>query len=295
MADPKTYHFKLPPYTGGPLAAPPNAPFPGVEHHLPFCTSDRTLRGDGRIRAFVIHATAGSSSSGAITTLFSHEASWHWMVPDEDEPEHGKLVWSCVPESRAAWHVRNSCSHPDVFNNSRNPNYWSIGVEMVNAQQGNDRFSDWQVEQAAALVRYAWSRYPDLVDVVSHAKMDPARRSDPGTVFPWERFRELVLAPTSPVALMATTPAEPLAGPIHIVGPSGEVIDCDPRFLDGVTVAEVRPLVEALGFRVEYDDGPPKRMNVLGGSAVRVTTGSKRGVTKRTPRGRGTSKRMRNR
>lgn len=293
MADPKTYHFKLPPYAGGPVAAPPNAPFPGIEHHLPFCTSARTLRSDGRIRAFVIHATDGSSSSGAITTLVSHQASWHWMVPDEDEPEHGKLVWSCVPESLAAWHVRNSCSHPDVFNNSRNPNYWSIGVEIVNAQV-NDPFSDWQVEQAAALVRYAWSRYPDLVDVVSHAKLDPTRRSDPGTAFPWDRFRDLVLAPAAPVALMATTPAEPLAGPIHIVGPSGEPIDCDPRLLDGVTVAEVRPLVEALGFRVEYDDGPPKRMRVVGGSTPRARSGGNRLAVKGT-RGLKTSKRKRNR
>jgi hypothetical protein len=294
MPDPKTYHFKLPSYTGGLVAAPPNARFPGVEQHLPSCTSDRTLRGDGRIRAFVIHATAGSSSRGAITTLFSHEASWHWMVPDEDEPEHGRLVWACVPESRAAWHVRNSCSHPDVFNNSRNPNYWSIGVEIVNAQ-GNDQFSDWQVEQAAALVRYAWSRYPDLVDVVSHAKLDPTRRSDPGTKFPWERFRDLVLAPAAPGGLMADTPAEPLAGPIHIVSPSGDTIDCDPRLLDGVTVAEVRPLVEALGFRVEYDDGPPKRMYVLGGSPPRSPSGSKPKTAKRKTRASATSKRTRNR
>ena len=294
MPDPQSYHFKLPPYTGGPLAAPPNAVFPGIEQHLPKCTSPRTLRGDGRIRAFVIHATAGSSSSGAITTLFSHQASWHWMVPDEDEPEHGRLVWSCVPESLAGWHVRNSCSHPDVFNNSRNPNYWSIGVEIVNAQ-GNDRFSDWQVQQTAALVRYAWSRYPDLVDVVSHAKLDPTRRSDPGAAFPWDRFRELVLTPAPPVALMAGTTAEPLAGLIHIVGPSGEPIDCDPRLLDGVTVAEVRPLVEALGFRVEYEAGPPKRMHILGGSPPGAVRGGSRKAAKRTAPARGTTKRKRGR
>ena len=72
------------------------------------------------------------------------------------------------------------------------------GVEIVNTQSAevSDPYSDWQVEQTAALVRYAWSKYPDLIDVVSHAKLDPARRVDPGSGFPWDRFRELVLAPS---------------------------------------------------------------------------------------------------
>jgi len=263
MASPTNFHFKLPPYQGAPLGAPVSAPFPGVDAHVGKCSSERTFRGDGKIRAIVIHATEGGSSSGAITRLFSHEASWHWLVPDEDEHEHESLVWRCVPESRAAWHVLNSCSHPDVFNNSRNTNYWSIGIEIVNSM-GADRFSDWQVEQTAALVRSAWSRYPDLVDVVSHAKLDPARRSDPGALFPWDRFRELVLSapPPLPRALVAAS-VEPRTDSIHVIGLSGERIDCDARFLDGVTVGEIGPLVEALGFGLEIDRGSPMRLRVV--------------------------------
>ena len=174
MADPRTYHFKLPRYTGPRLPEPPRAWYPGVEAHSPFCTSERTLHGDGRVRAFVIHATAGASSAGAMSVMAAHTASWHWLVPDENEAEHGQHVWACAPERRAAWHVRNDRSHPDVQHGARYVNYWSLGMELVNTQE-RDAFSEWQVAQAAALVRYAWSKYPDLVDVVSHAKLDPTR------------------------------------------------------------------------------------------------------------------------
>lgn len=255
MPDPQLYHFKLPKYQGPILPAPPSAGYPGVENHIESVTSSRKLRSDGQIKAFVIHATAGYSSYDAMSVLFSHRASWHWLIPDEDEQEHGKLIWRCIPEDLAAWHVRNDKSHVDVNNGSQYVNYWSLGVEIVNRQQ-NDKFSDWQLEQTAALVRYAWSKYPNLVDVVSHAKLDPARRTDPGSDFPWDRFREMVLAPASEVPIVAAS----LIDPVQIVAQNGDAIECDPRFLDGVTVAEVRPLVESLGFKVVYEDGPPRRM-----------------------------------
>lgn len=284
MSDPKTYHFRLPPYQGPPLSAPPNAVYPGIGPHVSACTSARAQHGDGRVRAFIIHATAGYSSSGAMSVLFEHKASWHWLVPDEDEPHHGQLVWRCVPETRAAWHVRNDRSHPDVNSGSRFVNYWSIGVEVVNSQKA-DAFSNWQVEQTAALVRHAWSRYPDLVDVVSHAKLDPSRRSDPGAAFPWERFRDLVLHPSPLARADVPETVAALAGPIHIIGPSGERIDCDSRLLDGVTIGEVRPLVESLGFRVAYEDGPPMTMYVhpKKGRQTRRTSGARK---KRLPRKR---------
>lgn len=292
MADPRTYHFRLPRYAGPRLPEPPNAWYPEVRKHSPLCTSERTARADGRVRAFVIHATAGASSAGAMSVmLHDHTASWHWLVPDESEPQHGQFVWACAPESRAAWHVRNDRSHPDVNGGARLVNYWSLGLEIVNTQQ-DDPFSDWQVEQAAALVRYAWSRYPELVDVVSHAKLDPARRNDPGPAFPWERFRDLVLAPVpamvaggalaglppdaramTPAAMAGTAPepsvlADGLRHPaVRLLGPDDTPIAADARILDGATVGELRPVLEALGFTVDYarDDGHDPVMRIAGG------------------------------
>jgi N-acetyl-anhydromuramyl-L-alanine amidase AmpD len=259
MANPKEYHFKLPAWNGPQLPEPPHAWYPGVQAVHASTTSDRTVHGDGDVHAFVIHATAGVSSRDAMTVMFGGKASWHWLVPDENEPEHGQKIWACAPEKRAAWHVKNTKSHPEVNGGARFVNYWSLGVEVVNAQ-GADSFSDWQVRMTADLVRYAWSKYPNLRDVVSHARLDPARRSDPGKLFPWDRFRKMVLEPVPQMQPLLSLAA---AGPLQILGPDGKKIDCDPHFDDGVTVAEARPLVEALGFTVEYDDGPPMTMRIL--------------------------------
>ena len=119
-------------------------------------------------------------------------ASFHWLVPDEYEDAHGRVVWVCAPEARAAWHVRSSCGHPDVNGGATRVNHWSLGIEIVNRQEGTDAFSAWQVDITAQIVRYCWAKYPNLRHVVSHARLDPDRRTDPGPSFPWGRLRQLV-------------------------------------------------------------------------------------------------------
>jgi hypothetical protein len=96
---------------------------------------------------------------------------------------------------------------------------------------------------------------------VSHAKLDPDRRTDPGKLFPWDSFRELVLAPTPVVPARAPM----VVDPIQVIDPNGQQIDCDPHLSDGVIVVEPRALIEKLGFRVEYIDGPPTTMRILRG------------------------------
>jgi N-acetylmuramoyl-L-alanine amidase len=295
MGDPLTYHFKLPsPFPGPELPEPPNSRFPGVLAHMSRVTADRTLRSDGNIRAFVIHATAGASSSGAMSVMFAHKASWHWLVPDENEGEHGRHVWSCANESRAAFHVRPDRSHPDVNSGSRNVNFWSLGVEVVNTQV-NDPFSDWQIEQTAALVRYAWSKYPTMRDVVSHAKLDPRRRTDPGENFDWERFKSLVLAPPNPRSLMPTTTESSLVAeePIRVISPRDELIEVNARLIEGVTMVEARPLLEALGYGVVHEEPMTLRITEAGGAAVSTAGGAKKAAgktskkaTKKAGRGR---------
>ena len=144
----------------------------------------------------VIHATAGGSSAGAVSVMTTGKASFHWLVPAEDEPQHGTLVWACAPEARAAWHVKNACSHYDVNGAVNKINHWSLGIEVVNSQI-DDPFSAWQIEAELRMVRYCWAKYPNLVHVVSHAKLDPTRRTDPGAAFPWHRFQHLVLSGTN--------------------------------------------------------------------------------------------------
>ena len=193
--DPTTFQFDLP-GEGRPAAIELKEKwYPGARSCWPKCTSAR--RGDPirQIEAIVIHATAGSSSDGAFSVMRDGRASFHWLTPDENEEAHGSHVWACAPERRAAWHVRNDCSHPEVCGGARRLNHRSLGVEIVNAQNEVDTFSEWQIQATADIVRYAWAKYPNLRHVVSHARLDPGRRSDPGSGFPWEEFKSRVLAP----------------------------------------------------------------------------------------------------
>lgn len=192
MEDPKKYHFILPKEGRPKDAFIPEAWYPGIQAFWGKSTNSRIFDPIFGIRAIIIHATAGSSSAGAVSVMRMGKVSFHWLVPDENEPQHGKIVWACAPEARAAKHVRDDKRHPDINKNANMVNRWSLGIEVVNTQVG-DPFSDWQVQVTAQIVRYCWAKYPNLVDVTSHAKLDPERRTDPGPLFPWERFKQLVL------------------------------------------------------------------------------------------------------
>ena len=195
MRDPKTFQFDLPANHRPTAALLEEKIHDQAWRWAPRATSERSGDPAQSVRVLVVHATAGSSTEGAVSVMGARRASFHWAVPDENEAAHEKFVWATAPERRAAWHVRYHCSHPDVCHGAKGLNQLSLGVEIVNAQSGGDRFSDWQVQATADIARYAWAKYPNLRHVVSHARLDPARRTDPGVNFPWEIFERLVLNP----------------------------------------------------------------------------------------------------
>jgi len=208
--NPTEYILELPSNKRPDDVSIPEKWYPGIKQYWDRSTTKRIYNPIDGIRAAVIHATAGSSSEGAVSVMMDGKASWHWLVPDENEEQHEKLVWACAPEALAAWHVRNSQKHPDVWNGSNKINHWSVGLEVVNAQKNYDDYSDWQIEVTAQIVRYCWAKYPNFKYVVSHAAMDPKRRTDPGVKFPWKHFEELVLSSKNDdtgLDALSTTPA----------------------------------------------------------------------------------------
>lgn len=192
-ANPQTFHFKLSNQDRPKFMIPiPEIWYPGVKDYWPKATTKRIYHPINGVKAVVIHATDGSNSSGAVSQIKLGVSSFHWLVPDENEEQHGKIIWACVPEALSAHHVRKDKFHPDVNDGMKRVNHWSLGIEIVNNQDLSDTFSDWQIKITAAIVRYCWAKYPNLSDVVSHAKLDPGRRSDPGVNFPWSLFESYV-------------------------------------------------------------------------------------------------------
>lgn len=198
MSNPSSFYFTLP-SNNRPNFAPLNE-----EVHLDFTwlTSNRarsrTRDVFNAIDTVVIHATAGFATQHAVDNWHERVASAHWIIPDEDEPQHGHFVWATVAEAKAAFHVRDSINVSEtVIGSGLNVNNRSLGIEVVNTQDVQnyrDPFSSWQVDMTARIVLYAWAKYPNLKHVISHAKLDPGRRADPGSQFPWETFKDAVLS-----------------------------------------------------------------------------------------------------
>ncbi len=216
--NPKVYHFELP--------RNDKTPFVPIkeEVHLAFqwLTRNRS-RSRGRdvfevIDTIVIHATAGYATQHVIDTWRSRKASAHWLVPDDNEPQHNNFVWATVAEAQAAYHVGAVDYEPHIGRGT-NVNNRSLGVEIVNTQDVQnytDPFSTWQVKAAAQIILYAWSKYPNMKHVISHAKLEPTRRSDLGSNFPWDNFKKLVLSHSAlgirdPLVNANYTPQKPIA------------------------------------------------------------------------------------
>lgn len=193
MGDPTKYHFEL--TAAQKPAFSPLAEKLHADYH--WLTANRTNRRSGdpiaSVDTVIIHGTDGHRTADAIAAWHDKKASAHWIVPDEDEAGHGQFAWATAAESKAAWHCRTT-PEASVLGGSAGTNSRSLGIEIVNRiTGGGDPYSDWQVTMTARIVLYAWAKYPHLRHVISHAKLDPTRRSDPGPSFPWDTFKTRVL------------------------------------------------------------------------------------------------------
>lgn len=194
MPNPETFYFALP-QNNRPAFVPLDEE---VHSDFSWLTANRS-RSRGQdvfqvIDTVVIHATAGWATQHAIDNWHVRAASAHWIVPDEDEPQHGHFVWATVAEAKAAYHV-GAPNNADL-GQGPNVNNRSLGIEIVNTQDVQnyqDPYSAWQVTMAARIVLYAWAKYPNLKHVISHARLDPNNRGDPGSQFPWASFKQQVL------------------------------------------------------------------------------------------------------
>ncbi len=132
----------------------------------------------------VVHYTGMENGETALARLRDPEAkvSSHYMI------ERDGRVFRLVAEARRAWHAGVS-----FWKGDRDVNARSIGIELVNPgeEHGYLIFPDAQVQALVALmddVRARWTI--DDADIVGHSDVAPARKIDPGPLFPWRRLAE---------------------------------------------------------------------------------------------------------
>jgi N-acetylmuramoyl-L-alanine amidase len=132
----------------------------------------------------VLHYTGMRNGPEALDRLRDPDAkvSAHYMVEEDGR------VFRLVPEERRAWHAGVS-----YWKGQRNINGVSIGVEIVNPghEFGYRPFKDAQIAAVIDLVADIRSRW--MIEdgmIVGHADVAPARKQDPGELFPWKRLAE---------------------------------------------------------------------------------------------------------
>jgi N-acetylmuramoyl-L-alanine amidase len=139
-------------------------------------------RGGATIDILVLHYTGMRSAEDALTRLCDPAAkvSAHYTI-DEDG-----TVYILVPEARRAWHAGVSC-----WAGARDINARSIGIELVNPghEFGYRAFPEAQISSLAALAKDILARHPiPAWRVLGHSDVAPARKDDPGELFPWRRL-----------------------------------------------------------------------------------------------------------
>ena len=134
---------------------------------------------DAPIDILLLHYTGMETGAAAVARLCDPQAkvSAHYTV-DEDG-----TVYAHVPENRRAWHAGVS-----YWAGARDINARSIGIEIVNPghEFGYRSFPERQVGAVIHLCKEILARHPiPAARVLGHSDVAPARKLDPGELFPW--------------------------------------------------------------------------------------------------------------
>lgn len=140
----------------------------------------------------VLHYTGMPDAASAIARLSDPEAkvSAHYVIAED-----GQIV-RMVDEAKRAWHAGKS-----YWRGVTDINSASVGIEIVNPghEFGYRAFPVAQIDALIPLMQEITLRYRiTRGNVVGHSDIAPARKDDPGELFPWERLARLRLALPSP-------------------------------------------------------------------------------------------------
>ncbi len=131
------------------------------------------------ITMLVVHYTEMESAEAAIERLCDEEAgvSAHYLISEDG------VVTRLVPEEKRAWHAGKSYWRGETDVNSA-----SIGIELDHPGHalGYRAFSEAQIEALVPLMARIVKQYDiPRANVIGHSDVAPARKIDPGELFPW--------------------------------------------------------------------------------------------------------------
>ena len=137
------------------------------------------------VDTIVIHSTVIPTLE-ATTRAFQRESSQvsaHYSIGKD-----GSIVQN-VSTFERAWHAGVS---KDV-RGKENLNHFSVGIELVNLNDGKDPYPAAQLDALKAIIVVLKRRFP-IVQIASHEYIAQpyGRKSDP-TNFPWDQFKQFGL------------------------------------------------------------------------------------------------------
>jgi len=138
----------------------------------------------GAVDMLVLHYTGMKTAEEALARLTDPAAkvSAHYTIDREGR------IYRHVAEELRAWHAGVS-----FWAGERNVNGRSIGIELVNPghEFGYVPFAEAQIAALIDLSHGILARHPIPVRrVVAHSDVAPARKEDPGELFPWRELAE---------------------------------------------------------------------------------------------------------
>lgn len=139
-------------------------------------------RNAAKIELVILHYTGMENAGDALKRLRDPDSkvSAHYTV-DEDG-----AVYQHVDENVRAWHAGAS-----FWQGVEDINSHSIGIEIVNPghEWGYRPFTGHQMKSVDGLCRDIMKRHNILPEnVLAHSDVAPARKQDPGELFPWEEM-----------------------------------------------------------------------------------------------------------
>ena len=149
------------------------------------------------VSMIVLHYTGMPDAEGALNRLRSPDAkvSAHYLVDEAGE------VFQLVDEEKRAWHSGRS-----YWRGITDVNSASVGIEIVNPghEFGYRPFPDEQIASVIPLVADIKDRHGiGRGNVVGHSDVAPARKEDPGELFPrWELSKRRLALPSPSRDLM---------------------------------------------------------------------------------------------